>query len=709
MNIHHESHTSVELLRSSGNLPELQLLIQISLQQYCALVKLFLADNITINRNYHTYFKNHQTADGRPRGGVSISVHKSLAHSAISLNTPLQAIALRVTLHKVISVCSLYLPPSSPCDMNDLTNLLQQLPSPVVLLGDYNAHSPVWGCQNVDTRGRLVEDLIANNNLCLLNNKTPTYVHPATGSTSAIDLSLCSANIMTQFTWEVHDDLCGSDHFPIIIRMIKPVHIQTPVRWKLHKADWETFTSLCKEQLNSTDNISNIEHFTDQLVEISNKTIPKTSDKPKKFKPVWFTENCTAAIKERKKSLHQFQINRTTDNLTLFKIQRAKTRRTIREEKKESWRNYVNKLNTNTTSKEVWSMIRKINGFAKTPEIHHLNVNGNTITDVKDIADTIAASFSMTSSSESYSDAFKHIRKQKESRKLNFYSNNNEYYNNNLTTSELIQSIELSKDTSPGPDSIHYQMLKHLPSESLTLLLNLYNNIWNGGVFPDMWQKATVIPLVKPGKNSSDPNSYRPIALTSCLCKTFERIINKRLIYFLERNNIITEHQSGFRANRSTADQLIRLETWVREGFVNCEHVVTVFFDLEKAYDTTWKHGIMIDLHEAGLRGRLPLLIAKFLSNRNFKVQIGNTQSDLYPQENGVPQGSILSVTLFGVKINSIVKAVNPGTDCTVFVDDFSICYRSRQVCTIERQLQKNLIYKTGLTIMVSDSLPQKL
>src|SRR5207248_11053975 len=68
---------------------------------------------------------------------------------------------------------------------------------------------------------------------------------------------------------------------------------------------------------------------------------------------------------------------------------------------------------------------------------------------------------------------------------------------------------------------------------------------------------------------------------------------------------------------RCTTDQLVRLETWVREGLANREHVVAILFDLEKAYDTTWKYGILLDLFKVGLRGYLPIFISKFLENRH--------------------------------------------------------------------------------------------
>ena len=144
-------------------------------------------------------------------------------------------------------------------------------------------------------------------------------------------------------------------------------------------------------------------------------------------------------------------------------------------------------------------------------------------------------------------------------------------------------------------------MLKHLPDTSLETLLNIFNYIWTTGKFPEDWTLATIIPIPKPGKDPAEPNSYRPIALTSCLCKTLERMINKRLTWFLESNNHISLFQSGFRSDRSTTDNLVRLETFIRDAFIKKEHVVAVIFDLEKGYDTPWRYGILKDIYKLGL------------------------------------------------------------------------------------------------------------
>ena len=138
---------------------------------------------------------NYICPDGqRASGGTSIMVKSSVLHSQFDLNTNLQAVAVNVTLPKKVTICSIYLPPSDTLSKNSLVNLIDQLPHPFMLVGDFNGHSKVLGCSDTNDRGEIIEDVIAENGLCLLNEKQPTYLHPPTGN-YAIDLSLCHPNI----------------------------------------------------------------------------------------------------------------------------------------------------------------------------------------------------------------------------------------------------------------------------------------------------------------------------------------------------------------------------------------------------------------------------------------------------------------------------------------------------------------------------------
>ena len=370
---------------------------------------------------------------------------------------------------------------------------------------------------------------------------------------------------------------------------------------------------------------------------------------------------------------------------------RAKARRTIKQCKRTSWRQFVSRLNSRSSVKKTWEMVHRIEGKNSSITVTHLNSAGTEKTTKKDIANALADTFSKKSSSTNYSETFQKFKEQREKTRLNFKTNNTESYNRAFSMKELKMALKKCHDTAPGSDEIHYQFLKHLPFTSLHCLLDIFNQVWQMGIFPDSWREAIVIPIPKPDKDKTNPANYRPIALTSCMCKTMERMVNDRLVWYLEKHKLITNFQSGFRKQGGTFDHLIRFETFIREAFIKKEHVVSVFFDLESAYDTTWKYGILNDLYSFGIRGRLADFISTFLNDRQFKVRVGDIFSDSHEQEMGVPQGSILSVTLFSVKINSIVKSVCPGVECFLYVDDFYICYRSKHMNTIERQLQQVL------------------
>ena len=167
-----------------------------------------------------------------------------------------------------------------------------------------------------------------------------------------------------------------------------------------------------------------------------------------------------------------------------------------------------------------------------------------------------------------------------------------------------------------------------------------------------------------------------------------ERLVNSRLTWELESKNLLSKVQCGFRRQHSTLDHLVRLESFIREAFARKREVLAVFFDLEKAYDTTWKYGILKDLHELNFRGRLPIFISNFLSNRHFKVKVNSTLSESFCQENGVPQGSILSPILFNIKINNIVKSVLGNVNASLFVDDFALYMEGKHLPYLERSMQ---------------------
>ncbi|GFW25070.1 putative RNA-directed DNA polymerase from transposon X-element [Trichonephila clavipes] len=122
---------------------------------------------------------------------------------------------------------------------------------------------------------------------------------------------------------------------------------------------------------------------------------------------------------------------------------------------------------------------------------------------------------------------------------------------------ELKRALSSAHNTSPGPDGISYELLRHLNEDSLVSLLYLFNRIWREQVCPTHWQEAIVIPILKPGKDPKNPLSCRPIALTRCLYKTLERMVNARLVYQLEKKKCIPLFQSGFRVKEDPLSTIL--------------------------------------------------------------------------------------------------------------------------------------------------------
>ena len=160
----------------------------------------------------------------------------------------------------------------------------------------------------------------------------------------------------------------------------------------------------------------------------------------------------------------------------------------------------------------------------KSDTIHHLSVNDIKVTAKHDIAKALADTFSYNSSSVFCTDTFLSLKI-----KLKYTP----FSSLEITSYFVLKSCDTlhrSCDIAVGPEKIHNQFLKHLPESSLLILLNIFNKIWTIGCFPSGWRKAIIILISKPGKDPLSPSSYCPIALTSCICKTMVRMINRKLI-----------------------------------------------------------------------------------------------------------------------------------------------------------------------------------
>ena len=156
-------------------------------------------------------------------------------------------------------------------------------------------------------------------------------------------------------------------------------------------------------------------------------------------------------------------------------------------------------------------------------------------------------------------------------------------------TELLAAASNLSSSIAIGSDKVAYPMLKHLPCFGMDFLLYIFNLCLSSHSFPSIWKTSSIIPIHKMGKPLDLPAFFRPISLTSCVSKLFERIILSRLLFFLKSNCVLSPRQAGFRPGRSTLDQILFFSQFISYGFnkprLGSRTIVSTI-DFPKAFDS---------------------------------------------------------------------------------------------------------------------------
>ena len=235
-------------------------------------------------------------------------------------------------------------------------------------------------------------------------------------------------------------------------------------------------------------------------------------------------------------------------------------------------------------------------------------------------------------------------------------------------------------------------MLKNLTDTGKSQLLKLINKSWTEGKLPDQWKLGTIIPLPKPNKPVHEPGSYRPISLTSAVCKIMEAMIANRLTSHIKNNNLLVPTQSGFRKNRSTLDQIIRLQSAILKAKMENMALLCIFLDLEKAFDLMWTKGVLAQLVKFNIKGRILGWVQDFLKDRKIQVRVGSDLSDVRLLDNGSPQGSVLSPILFNILANTQYEVLKElFAELSQYADGSAVWKTAKSVKRLVQLLQRIL------------------
>ena len=229
-------------------------------------------------------------------------------------------------------------------------------------------------------------------------------------------------------------------------------------------------------------------------------------------------------------------------------------------------------------------------------------------------------------------------------------------------------------------------LIKKISIEISPILSYLFNRVFSEGVFPNILKIAKVIPLFKKS-DKSKPENYRPISLLPQFSKILEQLIKNRLLKLLDKFNIISKYQYGFRNKISTADALVDVIETVCQKLENLNKCAILSIDLRKAFDTL-NHDILLKkLYVYGIRGISLDLLKSYLSNRMQYVFNKDIKSNLKNIKCGVPQGSVLGPILFLLYINDLPN-ISSIFKPILFADDTTLIFSDTSISKLENKMQ---------------------
>ena len=193
-----------------------------------------------------------------------------------------------------------------------MQNVADQLLAPFLLLGNFNAHSPLWGSQNLDNKGKIIEGLLDRNDIALFNDGLITVHNVHNSWFSALDLSISSSSIHLDFDWSIKDYLNGSDHFPIHLRYAQNVLSESPPKWKVEEADWVKFSdgiNLVKDFESFDSLLDAHDYFTESTLRSAQASILRTRGKPKRPGVPWWNKTCGVLRKVTRKCYRRYKSN----------------------------------------------------------------------------------------------------------------------------------------------------------------------------------------------------------------------------------------------------------------------------------------------------------------------------------------------------------------------------------------------------------------
>lgn len=556
--------------------------------------------------------------------------------------------------------CSCYAPPRWPIDRFDrmLDRLTDALTgkNPVVVAGDLNAWSTLWGSRETNRRGQDLLEALARLNVDLANvGSTSTFRR--NGVSSIIDVTFCSPCLMANMDWRVDEGYTNSDHQAILYRIdcgtrgVARTATRQECRWKTSTLCKEVFVEALRREGNTQD--LDCGGLMAVLTRACDASMPRQVKPRNARTPVYWWNDGIANLRSAcLRARRRFQRARSDEareaRRVVYKTAKAALGKAIKQSKTNCFGNLCQEAN-NTPWGDAYKIV-----MAKLK-------SGAAVIDRSPAAMSriVQGLFPQHGVTRWPPTPYRDMGLTAEESRI--------------TNEELIKAAAALKvNKAPGPDGIPNQVLKLAIEENPDMFRSVLQNCLDDGVFPDRWKRQRLVLLPKPGKPPGDPSAYRPICLIDTAGKLLERVILNRLTIYLERG--LSNSQFGFRQGRSTVDAIKAvLETAEiaiepkRRGLRFCA-IVTL--DVKNAFNSASWEAIASALHRLRVPDYLCRILGSYFENRVLLYETDEGPCELTITA-GVPQGSLVGPGLWNGMYDGVLTLELPtGVSIVGFADD---------------------------------------
>lgn len=655
------------------------------------LAETFLKTNNTFQIKNFTIYRNDRLHRGH--GGVAIAIRSSIRHKLFSpLNTRhIETLSIEVeTNNNPLIITVAYNPRASIHFKNDLQKMTSSN-CQYMIFGDFNAHHPSWNCKNTNTSGKTLFDLQQNGQFLVYNTVDHTH-YPHSGQTpSTIDLLLTNSSI--RFNLVTHHDLFLSDHAPIICTTNSNVYHTQQKIFNYAKANWKQYRRIITEKITelptpntATDIDIAFEKFAALIQSTKISCVPVKSSKI--YSPI--SDNTKHIIKIKNAVKRRWQrctVGYEKQHLKgeLNKLQKL-IDLNIRREFNASISKQISSFSRG--SRSMWQLTKRMRGKSDN-NATKIKIEGRPTIDDNDRANFVAKIFEK---SHLITKSYKHdidteVKNTVNSFNLFSFFNCKPPQINCNEVQQIIRSLKPFK--APGVDSIQNVLLKNLPIAAISWLTTAFNKCFGLSYWPLNFKIAKVIPILKAGKSPMDATGYRPISLLNATGKLLEKLVQTRLIGYIEERGLLPNFQFGFRRGHSTVHQAAKIKQFIQQNKRGKNSTGLVLLDIEKAFDSIWHDGMIYKLIKLKIPTYLIRLINSFIRNRQFSVHINQGVSQSINIPAGLAQGTCISPILYALFIADIPQ--DNDVKIALYADDTALYTAAKTSNTIVRRLNLSL------------------